>query len=198
MLAVIEQTGFITPVNFSIFFVGSFGNRRVFFIKSFFHSFWILFIGLSQRLLRSKSPAFQIFTHSSDRHLNRPQPSNQLLNCYTGPQSKRDLELIRTFILYQFLNLLFLICIQRSATTEFSPPFLCRYAFLTLPFILFVTSADGRITNSEDFLNLFLLPPSFAKSDRLKSNLLLYLWFKFSCVYFFHAVLYSTVVIHLP
>jgi len=96
------------------------------------------------------------------------------------------------------LNLLFLILTERSTTPNFAPSFLCLYALFPLPFVFFIPGANGDVTDAEDFLDLFVPSSGFAKSDRLKSELLLDFCFKPSCVNFFHAVHYSTAAFKLP
>ena len=51
MLAVAAKPCLITPIYFSVFFLGSCCNGRIIFIKPFLNQFWVLFIGSAQWLL---------------------------------------------------------------------------------------------------------------------------------------------------
>jgi len=88
MLTVIGKPGFISPMNFGTYFFGFLGNCRILLVQPLLYGLRILFIGLAQWLLWGEAPAFQIFTHCPNRHLNRPQLLDQLLNRYSGPQGK--------------------------------------------------------------------------------------------------------------
>ena len=112
MIAVTVKPRFVTPVNFSPLFLGSFGDFGILFFQPFLNSSWILLISSSQRLLRSESPSVQVFSNCPDGHVSGVNPFNQLLHSNSGPQSKWKFQLVRYLVLNQFLNFLFLLTCQ--------------------------------------------------------------------------------------
>lgn len=85
---VAPQTGFVSPVNFRIFFLGFCRNRRILFTQPDPNSFIISFVCSSDRLLRRKFPLLQILSHSLQCQIHRILLFDQQLN--SPPCPKRE------------------------------------------------------------------------------------------------------------
>ena len=83
-------------------------------LKPILNALRSLLIGLTDWLLRRKTPPHQILPYRSDWHFYTVLALDQLLCRLTSPQRKRHLQLIGCPILYCLLNCRLLLCTKRS------------------------------------------------------------------------------------
>src|SRR5271169_864257 len=69
-------------------------NRWIFFLQPFPHRRRILFVRSSHRLLRGQTPGPQIASHRPHRNLHIELSRQQLLHRFSGPQRKRQAQLV--------------------------------------------------------------------------------------------------------
>jgi hypothetical protein len=88
-----------------------------------------------------------------------------------------------------------LIRIKRATTIEFSSSFFRLNSSYALFFMSLVPFTHGRVTNAEEFINLFLLFSYFLKPKCLKPDLLVCLWSQCYRLYFYHIVLLKIILL---
>src|SRR5882724_4308781 len=70
-------------------------NRWIFFLQPFPHRRRILFVRSAHRLLRGQTPGPQIASYRPHRNLHLELSRQQLLHRFSGPQRKRQAQLVR-------------------------------------------------------------------------------------------------------
>src|SRR5271170_4374539 len=70
-------------------------NRWIFLLQPFPHRRRILFVRSAHRLLRGQTPGSQIASHRPHRNLHSELSRQQLLHRFSGPQRKRQAQLVR-------------------------------------------------------------------------------------------------------
>ena len=190
IVGVVQQPGLIAPMNFGGLRLGSFGNGWLRFIQPFSNCFRILFICADKWLLWGKSPALQIFPNRPNRHLNRIQLVDQLLDRNSCPQGKRQFQLIRATIFYRPLKFALLIISQCAADTLAAASALVCDRFLTALLVSLPPLAYIGGVNANDLADFLVRPTGFTKPDGLIAKFLLYLWFQLSCICLLHTRCY--------
>jgi hypothetical protein len=140
--------------------------------------------------LRSETPATQILSHDTNRHLNPKQLPHQLLYSPSRPQCKRELQLIGIFIC-SLLQPRFLFKSQRSTTADFSTAFMPLNSFSAIGFVGRIPVAGICRVETNNCAYFFVSSTCLAKLNCLVALLLLRLWFKLACVCLFHNSCYS-------
>jgi hypothetical protein len=189
MVAIITQSGFITPMDFGVLFLGSLSNFRIVLIQPGLDRFGILFVCPTQGLLGRESPSFQVFANGPNRHVNRPQLFNQLLNRNAGPQHERQLQLVRAFIVYAFLQYLLLLRTQGAAAALRATSLFYPKGFFATVFVKGPPCATDGTANTGNGTDFVMFAALLAKSNDLITNLLLCISAEFSRIYFIHAQL---------
>jgi len=173
MVGVVAKASLIAPMNFRALFFRSFGYRRKFLFKPSRYSYRVLFVCFFQRFLRAKAPSVQIFTYSANRHINRPQLFDQLLDRNASPQGEGQFHLIWAFVTNHLSQLFFLRGCQCPAAALRTPSLFDGHRRSAVSKIGLVPFANGRFMNARNFGDFFELSSSFPKTNRLIANLLL-------------------------
>ncbi len=108
------QTGFIGPVNFRTFGLGSLLNARVVLGEPALHRRGLLLIGPLDGLLRCEAPAAQVQAHALNSQAHAAALLDQQQHGLAGPQGKVHLELIGRVVNDQAANVAFLLFAQRA------------------------------------------------------------------------------------
>lgn len=104
----ILDTCFVSPVDFSLFFLGFGGNCRIFFVESSLYFFTILLVSSFHRFLWSKTPPFKVIGDGPHGQDNSKLLFDGKMHCIAGPQSKGQFQLIGCFVDQHGLNIIFL------------------------------------------------------------------------------------------
>jgi|GEM_PF-2151372 hypothetical protein len=136
--------------------------------------------------LRGVPPSLQVFSHCTNRHIDRKQPFHKLPNCSSGPKRERKLELFRTPVSDRLSHFGFLVQTQCPLHSVLSASFLYPNSFVSTLSISSTPFGYRTDINSDSFRNCAMFPAFLAKMDSLIPQLLLNLWAMLSGIYSFH------------
>jgi len=90
------QSHLVQPMNLRLILSCQLSNRGVFFLQPLPYGSRILFVGPSDRLLRSQTPGSQITSHCPHRDFQIEFSGQQRLHRFSGPQGEGQAQLIGT------------------------------------------------------------------------------------------------------
>jgi len=189
-LVIRSHSHFIAPVYLCPFLTSLASNGRVVFFQPAFDRFWILFVGTTKRFLGCEAPSFQIAAHRPDRNRDAKPFLDQLSNGISGPQGKRQSQLVGTALADQTHHRSRLM--TRQARLAFGATFVrgqCRVASFSMRLEPIV---NRRPSHTEQAAGLGLSHPLFENGvNHSTSQFVLGLWRKSSAVAYRHSSSYD-------
>src|ERR1035437_899472 len=101
-------------MNLGTLLFGAFGNHRILLVEPLADRRRRLLVGLLQGLLRSITPALQVFAGGPNRQANAETGLDQLADRLARPKCIAHLQLVRSAILNEPLNFSFLVRSQQT------------------------------------------------------------------------------------
>lgn len=189
-LVIQSHSHFIAPVYLCTLLTSLTSNGRVVFFQPASDRFWILFVGTTKRFLGREAPSFQIAANRPDRNRNAKPFLDQLSNGISGPQGKRQSQLVGTALADQTHNRSRLM--TRQARVAFGATFVsveCRVSSFSMRLEPIV---NRRPSHTEPAAGLGLSHPLFDNGvNHSTSQFLLGLRRKSSAVAYRHSSSYD-------
>ncbi len=129
------QVHFISPVNLGFLKLSLISNIWIFYFMPTFRLFWLLFIGPTERFLRSKTPSGQVSSNCPNRKLYSRTFFYQQGNSLSCPKIKRKSQLFWSLVLDGSDNLSGL---SRKKGSAFGSPLLFRFKRFNTVFMIFI------------------------------------------------------------
>lgn len=179
--------GLIAPVNLRLLLLRARGNIRLILRQPFLDGPRTLLIGPLDRLLRSKTPSFEVLPNRPNGHLDAKPLPDQQLHGVPRPQRKGKLHLVRGLIDQCLAQFRFLIHRKRplfpgAAASPSRFDGLATLFPVALPYRAGASGTDPKSCRHDHVLNTLL-----SKPNNLLPNLILRLGTVSACIYFFHA-----------
>src|SRR3954470_2806838 len=140
----------IPPVDLPVLLLGPPFDLRIRLFQPFGHRLGILPVGLPPRLLRCEAPPLQILAHGANRQSNPDLSLDQLLHGLSGPERRRDLQLLRSLGLDRLLDAPLLLPVEEAAGADRSPGAIAGERLLTSSLIPGTPPGDRLLSNSQD------------------------------------------------
>ena len=109
IIVLIVHARLISPMNFSIFPLGTNTNFRILCVKPFLNFLGTLLVGFLKWTLRSISPTFEVFSHSTNRNFDSEKTTDKIPDGFSRPQGKSKFQLLWCFIANKIFNQRFLL-----------------------------------------------------------------------------------------